>query len=163
MLKESIWYNKVKELTPFESNEAIKDDPSKNRYLFQGYKDMEQRPDFQTMVLSMFELPVFQNHRLLNSSLKMLRQMFEQRKDMVEKFKTILICGKGNLLEVYLTLKYMRQKFNMLTNLNIIKYKGMEDSRFAYSYFQTYDSGVREHSKRSGILQDLFFLARTLK
>ena len=53
----------------------------------------------------MFELPVFENHKLLNASLKMLREMFEQRKDMIDKFKRILICGKGNLSEVYTTLK----------------------------------------------------------
>jgi hypothetical protein len=115
------------------------------------------------MVLAMFELPVFQNHKLLNASLKMAREMFEQRKDMIDKFKRILICGKGNLLEVYMTLKYMRQKFNMLANLNIDKYKDMEDSKFSFAFFKTFDSGVKENSKRSGVLQDLFFLARTLK
>lgn len=89
--------------------------------------------------------------------------MFEQRKDMIDMFKRLLICGKGNLLEVYLTLKYMREKFNMLTDFNIVKYKGMDDSQFPFSLLQTFDSGVKEHSKRSGVLQDLFFLARTLK
>lgn len=82
---------------------------------------------------------------------------------MIDKFKRILICGKGNLLEVYMTLKYMRQKFNMLTNLNIDKYKDMDDPTFAFAFFKTFDSGIKENSKRSGILQDLFFLTRTLK
>jgi hypothetical protein len=35
------------------------------------------------MVLAIFELPVYQNHKLLNSSLIMLREMFEQRKDLI--------------------------------------------------------------------------------
>jgi len=34
--------------------------------------------------------------------------MFEQRKELLDYFKAILICGKGNLNEVYLTLKFMR-------------------------------------------------------
>jgi hypothetical protein len=75
------------------------------------------------MVLSLFELPIYKNHKLLNSSLMMIRSMFEQRKDVIDNFKSILICGKGNLYEIYDTLKYMRLKFNMLTNINITKYK----------------------------------------
>jgi hypothetical protein len=49
----------------------------------------------------------------------MLRSIFEQRKQLIDNFQTILICSKGNLQEVYLTLKFMRNKFQMLTNLNI--------------------------------------------
>lgn len=95
------------------------------------------------MVLAMFELPVFENHKLLNAALKMLREMFEQRKDMIEKFNRILICGKGNLFEVYMTLKYMRQKFNMLTNLNIDKYKDMDDPTFPFAFYKVFDSGIK--------------------
>ena len=51
----------------------------------------------------------------------------------------------------------------MLTNLNIDKYKGMSDETFPFAFYKPFDSGVKETSKRSGILQDLFFLARTLK
>ena len=53
------------------------------------------------MILSLFELPVYKNDQLLNSSLKMLRMMFEQRKDLIDEFKGLLICGKGNLAKVY--------------------------------------------------------------
>ena len=63
------------------------------------------------MILSLFELPVYKNDQLLNSSLKMLRMMFEQRKDLIDEFKGLLICGKGNLEKVYQTLKYMKDKF----------------------------------------------------
>lgn len=52
----------------------------------------------------------------------MLRSIFEQRKELLNNFQKILICGKGNLNEVYLTLKFMRNKFQMLTNLNIESY-----------------------------------------
>lgn len=163
MLKESIWYNKVKELTPFSYNPVVAGNFSKDRYLFQGQKNSATVYSFEEMVLAMVELPVFENHKLLNASLKMLREMFEQRKDMIDRFKRILICGKGNLGEVYATLKEMRQKFNMLTNLNIDKYKDMSDPTYPFDFFKAFDSGVKETSKRSGILQDLFFLARTLK
>ncbi len=105
MLKESIWYNKVKELTPFSYDLTVGGNYSKDRYLFQGQKNSATVYSFEEMVLAMFELPVFENHKLLNASLKMLREMFEQRKDMIDKFKRILICGKGNLSEVYTTLK----------------------------------------------------------
>lgn len=71
------------------------------------------------MVLSLLELSGFKDEKVMNSSLRMMRMMFEQRKDLLDYFKAILICGKGNLHDVYLTLKFMREKFNMLNNFNI--------------------------------------------
>ena len=79
---------------------------------------------FNDIVLSLLELPVYQDYKLLNSSLVMIRSIFEQRKELLENFKAILICGKGSLLEVYMNLKFMRSKFEMLNNLNILKYNG---------------------------------------
>ena len=76
---------------------------SKDRYLFQGGQLINI--SFDSMVLALFEEPVYKNDKLLSSSLKMLRSIFEQRKDLIEQFKGILVCGKGNLLEVYMTLK----------------------------------------------------------
>ena len=57
--------------------------------------------------------------------------MFEQRKDLIENFKRILICGKGNLQEVYLTLKFMRGKFENLNDQNIMNYTGDDDPHFS--------------------------------
>lgn len=62
---------------------------------------------------------------------------------MIDKFKRILICGKGNLLEVYLTLKYMREKFKMLSNMNIKKYKDEVDPTFPFAFYKVYDSGIK--------------------
>ena len=64
--------------------------------------------------------------------------MFEQRKDLLDNFNKILICGKGNMQEVYLTLKFMRGKFKMLTNSNILKYQGDSDKSFTYEIKQPY-------------------------
>lgn len=89
--------------------------------------------------------------------------MFEQRHDLLDNFNKILLCGKGNLQEVYLTLKFMRAKFSMLTNSNIIKYEGDSDKAFSFDIWKPYDYLVKDREKRSGIIQDLFFLARTLK
>ena len=46
--------------------------------------------------------------------------MFEQRKDLIDQFRGLLICGKGNLDDVYGTLKYMKDKFEMLNNKNVV-------------------------------------------
>ena len=70
MLKVNIWCNKFEELTPFEYN-GPSEDMSKDRYLFQG--DGKNVSTFSYMVLSLFELPVYNNDKLLSSSLKMLR------------------------------------------------------------------------------------------
>lgn len=69
----------------------------------------------------------------------MLRAMFEQRSDLIRSFKDLLICGKGNLNEVYSNLKFMRNKFAMLKNDTIIGYDGIENKSFAYAIFKPYD------------------------
>lgn len=65
--------------------------------------------------------------------------------------------------EVYVTLKFMRNKFKILTNSNILKYSGDSDKNFTYDIKKPYDYLVKDREKRSGIIEDLFFLARTLK
>ena len=54
---------------------------SKDRYLFQGGQLINI--SFDSMVLALFEEPVYKNDKLLSSSLKMLRSIFEQRKDLI--------------------------------------------------------------------------------
>jgi len=92
------------------------------------------------MVLALLELPVYKDNKLLSSSLRMLRYFFEQRKDLIEQFKGILVCGKGNLLEVYMTLKYMRDKFEILTNQNILDLKSFQDTDYEYFIKKPYDN-----------------------
>ena len=70
-------------------------------------------------------------------------------------------AGSGS--KVYMTLKYMREKFDMLTNQNILKITKARDEQFSYYIEKPYDSMEKTNAKRSGILQDLFFLSRTLK
>lgn len=161
MQKVNIWCNKFKELTPFDHDPQHSDNMGKNRHLFQGGD--QQVPSFEAMVLALFELPVYKSDKLLNSSLRMLRMVFEQRKDLIEQFKGILVCGKGNLMEVYMTLKYMREKFDMLTNQNVLRIEHPRDVEFTYFIDQPYDANEKVPAQRSGILQDLFFLSRTLK
>ena len=107
-------------MTPFthEPTEV----PMKDRYLFQGSPEDEEDKEklFNDIVLSLFELPAYQNKNLLNSSLVMLRGMFEQRRDLLNSFKSIIICGKGNLFEIFTTIKLMRTKFSMLNMSNIL-------------------------------------------
>ena len=69
----------------------------------------------------------------------MLRAMFEQRSDIIESFKNLLICGKGNLSEVYSNLKFIRNKFAMLKNDIIVKYDGNANKSFSYAIFKPYD------------------------
>lgn len=173
MLKENIWFNKLKKMIPIQLKRAEGsgslelsteidmeqfDQPSGgDRNLFK-YSD-----SFDTIILSLFELSGYQNVNLLNSTLTMLRVMFGQRRDLIENFKEMLICGKGNLNQVYLTLKFMRNKFDILQNHSILKFEGHVNKCFPYAIWKPYDHLGREESKRSGIIQDLFFLARTLK
>ena len=37
----------------------------------------------------------------------------------------------------------MRQKFNMLTDINIDKYKEYDDVSFPFYFFKTFDSGIK--------------------
>lgn len=161
MQKVNIWCNKFKELTPFEHTPDTQN-MSKNRYLFQGTGGKEV-PNFNNMILGLVELPAFKNEHLLNSSLRMLRMMFEQRKDLIDQFKGLLICGKGNLEEVYQTLKYMREKFETLATPNVLTINEPRQEDQIYFIDQQYKMTEKIPAKRSGILQDLFFLSRTLK
>lgn len=51
----------------------------------------------------------------------------------------------------------------MLQNDIITKYDGNPNKSFPYAIFKPYDHLGREEEKRAGIIQDLFFLSRTLK
>jgi hypothetical protein len=62
-----------------------------------------------------------------------------------------------------MTLKYMREKFEILTNQNILDLKSFQDIDYEYFIKKPYDNMEKINKKRSGILQDLFFLSRTLK
>ena len=75
----------------------------------------------------------------------------------------MIIAGKGNLQEVYSTLKFMRGKFNMLCSDSITFYEGNHDKAFPYAIWKPYDYLVKDRERRSGLIQDLFFLAETLK
>lgn len=157
MLKEYIWYNKIRTMIPLVYEKT--EEPDKDRDLLKHSDDYP----LSSIVLSLFELSGYFNKSLMNNSLKMLKAMFEQRSDLIGSFKDLLICGRGNLNEVYSNLKFMRNKFAMLKNDTIIRYDGVENKSFAYAIFKPYDHLGREEDKRSGIIQDLFFLARTLK
>ncbi len=133
MLKEYIWYNKIRTMIPLVYEKT--EEPDKDRDLFKNSDDYPM----SNIVLSLFELSSYLNKNLLNNSLKMLRAMFEQRSDLIRSFKDLLICGKGNLNEVYSNLKFMRNKFAMLKNDTIIGYDGIENKSFAYAIFKPYD------------------------
>lgn len=57
----------------------------------------------------------------------------------------------------------MRGKFSMLVNSNIKNYVGDADKTFPFQIKKPYDYLIKDREKRSGIIQDLFFLTRTLK
>lgn len=54
-------------------------------------------------------------------------------------------------------------KFNMLSELSILTLKSDNDDSFPYAISKAYDPCEKNEAKRSGILQDLFFLSRTMK
>ena len=136
MMKEYLWYNKIKTMIPLE---AIGDgeESDKDRDLFK-LSEHQEFP-FEKIVLSLFELSGYQNKNLLNSSLNMLRAMFEQRSDIIDAYKNLLICGRGDLAEVYKNLKFMRNKFAMLRDETIDKWDGAASKAYAYSIFKPYD------------------------
>jgi len=56
----------------------------------------------------------------------------------------MLICGKGNLNQVYMTLKFMRNKFDILQNHSILKFDGNVNKSFPYAIWKPYDHLGRE-------------------
>lgn len=51
----------------------------------------------------------------------------------------------------------------MLSNPQIKQYQGDADKSFPYEIKKPYDYLIKDKEKRSGIVEDLFFLSRTLK
>lgn len=51
----------------------------------------------------------------------------------------------------------------MLASTNIKNYVGGADKTFPYEIKKPYDYLIKDREKRSGIIEDLFFLTRTLK
>ena len=51
----------------------------------------------------------------------------------------------------------------MLTNRNVLNISEPRDTKFSYFIDLPYSTQPKIAAKRSGILQDLFFLSRTLK
>lgn len=47
--------------------------------------------------------------------------------------------------------------------MNILKYQGDDDPGYSYAIWKVFDVLKKPQEKRSGIIQDLFFLSRTLK
>ena len=77
MLKDYLWYNRMRTMIPLMADRT--GEPDKDRDLF---RDSEEY-SLDTIVLSLFELTGYKNKNLLNSSLNMLRAMFEQRHDLI--------------------------------------------------------------------------------
>lgn len=117
MLDPNLWYNKFKEITPFQACGDLEN----TRYLFESMIK-EGKYTFDKAVMALFELSGYNNYKLLNNALTMLRAMFEQRHSLINNFNCMLICGKGKLFDIYRTMKTLRNKFNMLTNPEIVKF-----------------------------------------
>ena len=88
----------------------------------------------------MFELASYGNCSLLKNTLIMIKNMFQQRKSLITNLKAIIICGKGNLFQVYKTLKFTRTKFDILSNPEILK---TIDGLFDYKFWKPYDHEVK--------------------
>ena len=71
------------------------------------------------MVLAIFEISEHGNIRLLNSSISLLQKIFTQRLDLIDSFKNVVLCGKGNFYEVNMKIKYIKYKLKMIEDLEI--------------------------------------------
>jgi hypothetical protein len=74
-----------------------------------------------------------------------------------------VLCSKGNFYDITVKIRRMKQKFNMLRETEIVNYSEATAKNFQYSLWRPYDQTIKEELKRSGIIQDLFFLSRVLK
>lgn len=113
--------------------------------------------------MALLEVSEHQNSSMLNSSMLLLRKIFGQREDLIQNFNNIVLCSKGNFYDITVKIRKMKQKFNMLREAEIINYCEATAKNFQYSLWRPYDQTIKEELKRSGIIQDLFFLSRVLK
>lgn len=116
ILEEKIWLNKLKELTPMESDK-LEEDLYCRRYFFENIED------FNILVLAIFEISEHGNIKLLNSSISLLQKIFTQRLDLIDHFKNAVLCSKGNFYEVNMKIKYIKYKLKMIEDLEIQEYR----------------------------------------
>jgi hypothetical protein len=73
------------------------------------------------------------------------------------------LCAKGNFYDITTKIREMKYKFNMLKDPEILEMKDGVIKGQPYPIWKPYDQTTKEELKRSGIIQDLFFLSRVLK
>lgn len=75
----------------------------------------------------------------------------------------MVVCGKGNFYEVNMKIKYIKFKLRMIEDPDILNYKYESSKQFSYQLWKPYDHTVKDEAKRTGIIQDIYFLSRILK
>lgn len=93
----------------------------------------------------------------------LLRKIFSQRTDLIENFNNVVLCAKGNFYDITTKIREMKYKFTMLQDPEILEMKDGLTKGQPYPISKAYDQTTKEELKRSGIIQDLFFLSRVLK
>lgn len=152
ILEPNIWLNKLRELTPF-----MRENDPLQRYFF------DRIENFDEIVLALLEVSEHQNFTMLNSSMLLLRKIFGQREDLINNFNNIVLCAKGNFYDITVKIRQMKQKFNMLRDAEVVNYCESNAKNFQYVLWKPYDQSTKEELRRSGIIQDLWFLSRVLK
>lgn len=75
-MEESIWLNKLREITPIE-RDPISEDGECRRYFF------DKIGNFEEMILALLEVSEHMDWKMLNSSMLLLRKIFSQRSDLI--------------------------------------------------------------------------------
>lgn len=105
ILNERIWLNKLKELTPTDREDQSGEC---KRYFFNKIEN------FDEIVMALLEVSEHQDFKMLNSSMLLLRKIFNQREDLINNFNNVVLCSKGNFYEITTKIREMKYKFNML-------------------------------------------------
>lgn len=113
--------------------------------------------------MALLEVSEHQDFKMLNSSMLLLRKIFNQREDLINNFNNVVLCSKGNFYEITTKIREMKYKFNMLRDPEILNYNEENAKSFPFSIWKVYDQTTKLELQRSGIIQDMYFLSRVLK
>lgn len=108
--------------------------------------------------LLLLELSQYSNPELLSQSLMVMKRIYDQRRDNINRFYEICFVESGSYYELAEYTLKRREKFYTLLDQNTLK---IDKPRDANSYHNINKESNDE--KDSGIMQDMFMLSELMK
>jgi hypothetical protein len=113
--------------------------------------------------MTMMELTDHHNIPLFNSAMRLLNNVFMQRCRLVSRFREVLTVCQGDFFKISLKIKEIRRKLIALGGYSPDDLCEEKQRDLPYPLWKPYDTSVKNEIDRTGIIQDLGYLALIFK